>query len=143
MTAKRSRAKGRKESGPFTGIPWVVLDHPDVAGLSGNAFKLLLYLARQFRGRNNGDLSASYSVLKDAGAFNSRDTIQRAKRELIDKGIIVQTREGRFTNPGGICALYALSWIPIHECGGKLDVEPTTKAPRSFKQGNPPVSRKQ
>jgi hypothetical protein len=28
--------------------------------------------------------------------------------------------------------LYAITWQPIHECGGKLDVASTTIAPRKL-----------
>lgn len=131
MGLNRKKAKGRRSGKPFTGIPWDVLDHPDVVGLKGNSFKLLVYLARQYRGNNNGDLSVAYSVMK--GKFNSKATLTSARDELLSKGLIMQTREGKFTNPGGICALYALTWQPIDECSGKLDVEPTTTAPRSFR----------
>jgi hypothetical protein len=62
--------------------------------------------------------------------FVSKDTLQRAKRELLEKQLIIQTREGRFTNPDGVCALYALTWLPLDECGGKLDV--TTIPARRF-----------
>jgi len=133
MASGRQRLKGRKEKSPFTALPWHVLDHPDVSGLSGNAFKLLVYMARQYRGRNNGDLSAAYGVMTKYGAFKSKDTLQRAKEELLSKGLLIQTREGRFTNPGGVCALYALAWQPIDDCDGKLEVKSTAVAPRSFK----------
>lgn len=65
--------------------------------------------------------------------FNSRDTLQRAKQQLLDANLIVETRPGRFTNPGGICPLYALTWLPVDECKGKdLIVKPTTKPLRNF-----------
>ena len=44
--------------------------------------------------------------------------------------LIIRTREGVFLNPGGRCALYALAWLPIHDCPGKaLEVLPTTTPP--------------
>ena len=79
----------------------------------------LLY---QYKGRNNGDLSASYTIMRTMG-FVSKDTLQRAKNELIESGLITQTREGRFLNPGGVCALYALTWLNLDECDGKLDIK--------------------
>ena len=30
--------------------------------------------------------------------------------------------------------LYAITWQPIDECGGKLDVKPTTNAPRKLNE---------
>jgi hypothetical protein len=119
-------------SGSFAGIPRVVMKHPDFRRLSGGAVKLLLDLAFQYRGKNNGDLTVAYSVLKRRG-FNSKGTITRGVGELLEAGMIVQTRQGFFCNPGAKCSLYALSWQPINDCLGKnLDVSPTTTPLRKF-----------
>jgi hypothetical protein len=58
----RERIKGRKEGGRFMLIPYVVLDSPDVLGLSAIAFKLLMMMFKQFNGGNNGDFSAPFST---------------------------------------------------------------------------------
>ena len=126
--------------GSFSGIPRVVMDHPDYKNLSGNAVKLLNELARQHRGHNNGDLTMAYSLLKDRG-FKSKGTIERARDELLNANLIIKTREGRFTNPGGMCALYALTWQAIDECGGKLEVNSTTTPPRKFSLENSKIPR--
>lgn len=99
--------------------------------LSPKAVKLLLEMAYQFRGANNGDLTVAISVLRNWG-WKSRTTITQARDELINGHLIYCTRQGQFTNPGGKCALYALAWQPINECGGKIDVEPTATPPRKF-----------
>ena len=50
---------------------------------------------------------------------------------------LVKTRTGQFTNPGGVCALYAITWQPIDECKGKkLHVAPTNTPPRKFSLEN-------
>lgn len=121
--------------GGFAGIPRIVMDSPDYLNLSGNAVKLLNELCRQYRGNNNGDLTVAYGVLKERG-FKSKDTIKRACNELLQANLIIKTREGRFINPGAVCALYALSWNPINECNGKLEAKPTTKPPRQFSLEN-------
>lgn len=123
--------KAKRES--FAGIPRVVMDHPDFINLPGNAVKLLLELARQYRGSNNGDLTASWSIMKNRG-FKSKATLDKALKVLLGSKLITLTRVGRFTNPGGVCALYALSWIEIHECRGKLDVAPTRTPMRRFSE---------
>lgn len=127
------RSNKRKSSfkGGFAGIPRVVMDHPDYLNLSGNAVKLLNELARQYRGKNNGDLTLAYSLLKHRG-FNSKGTIERCRDELLSATMIIQTRAGRFINPGGVCALYALTWHPIDECGGKLEIGPSVTPHRQF-----------
>ena len=133
MAFKRDKAKGRKEDGPVLLIPHTVLNHPDYPKLTGSALRLLLELARQFNGHtNNGDLTASWAIMRDRG-FNSTATLSKAVAELLSRGFIVRTREGRFVNPGKRCALYAVAWKPINECPGKdLEIGPTTKPWRTF-----------
>jgi len=127
-------ARQRKAKGPpggFAGIPRIVIEHPDFRGVSSTAKVVLLVLAYQYRGGNNGDLSAAPSLLKGWG-IASKVTVNKAIQELMVARLIIRTREGRFMNPGGRCALYALSWQPIDECQGKHDAEPTTTPPRKF-----------
>lgn len=136
MARSYSKNKDRNESGGFGGLPRSVWKHPDYKRLSGGAVKLLMELACQYRGKNNGDLTTAYSVLKDRG-FNSKDTITRAKNELLAAKLIIQTRQGRFINPGAQCELYALSWKSIDECSGKhLETKPTSTPPRAFSLEN-------
>jgi hypothetical protein len=123
---KRSSAKS------FAGIPRVVMDSPDFISLKPGAVRLLLEFARQFKGQNNGDLTAAHSLLKRRG-ISSKGAITKATTELIEANMIICTRQGRFLNPGGMCALYALTWVPINECAGKqLEVKQTRTPPRAF-----------
>jgi len=133
MALSRLKTKGRKEAPRgFAGIPRHVMDNPDYINLTGNAVKLLNALSYQFRGKNNGDLTAAWGYMKRHG-FNSQATLHRATKELVDARLILKTREGMFLKPGGRCALYALTWLPIHECPGKdLEVKPTITPPRKF-----------
>lgn len=104
----------------------------DYKQLHGNAVKLLMALIHQYRGRNNGDLTAAYSEMKKWG-FRSKQTLANALKALLSAGMIMQTRTGLFLNPGGRCALYAITWQPIDECPGKmLEVKPTAVPPRKF-----------
>lgn len=128
MAKPKKRSKGQS----FAGIPRVVLDNPDYIGLGGNSIRLLVELARQFKGNNNGDLTAAWSLMQSRG-FNSKDTLAKAIKELLSANLIVRTRTGLFQNPSSRCALYALTWQPINECVGKdLEVEPTIRPPRAF-----------
>jgi predicted transcriptional regulator len=105
---------------------------PDYRNLKGNAVKLLNALLMQFNGRNNGDLSAAWTLMKRQG-FCSRGTLDRALEQLLDANLVMRTREGFFANPGGRCALYAVTWLPIDECPGKhLDVRATVRPHRKF-----------
>lgn len=129
---KGVNARGRNaRPRSFAGIPRAVIEHPDYQSLHGNAVKLLVDLAYQYRGKNNGDLTASWSVLKRRG-WSSQTTLAKALKQLLGANLITCTRQGKFMNPGGYPTLYALNWQPIDECGGKLDVDPTTTPPRKF-----------
>ena len=114
----RARHKGRTESGAFMLIPHAVMDAPKYLALSGSAVKLLNDLARQYKGKNNGDLCTAWRVMEKRG-WKSRDTLQRAISELLAAGMIELTRQGGL-HLG--CNLYALTFHAIDECGGKLDV---------------------
>lgn len=53
--------------------------------------------------------------------WRSKAALQRAIDELLQTGFIVRTRLGGRNR----AALYAITWLSINECGGKLDVRPT------------------
>lgn len=111
----------------FAGIPRWIMETDDYKGLSGNAVKLLSELSYQYRKHNNGDLTVAWHVLKSRG-WNSRTTIDRARDELLGADLIFCTREGRFLNPGGLCALYALRWLPINDSNKyRIDDLPVSK----------------
>ena len=130
---KAGKLTGRSRSGQsFAGIPRIVMESPDFRALSPNARNLLLIMAYYFRGRNNGDISITFSTMKEHWGFRSPETLNKAKQELLRCNMIIETRAGRFQNPGSYCSLYALTWLPVDECGGKLDVEPTTTPVRKF-----------
>ena len=116
----RYRQKGRTESGSFLALPHAVMDSSAWRQCKGTAIKLLLDMARQFNGRNNGDLCAAASVLPGLAS----ETRTRALRELRHYGLLLTRQRGLY-GP----SLYALTWKPINDCGGKLEVEPTPKPP--------------
>lgn len=142
MARNRFKAKGRAEAGTFALIPHAVMDCKDFRSLSGRAMLILLCLVRQYRGKNNGDLSAEFSRVKEWG-IGSKSTLAKALNELQERNLVIRTREGQFTNPGGRCALYALTWQPIDECAGKIEVAATVTAPRKFslEQAKRPVQK--
>lgn len=90
-------------------------------------------LMMQYRGNNNGDLSATRTMAKDWG-IASDNTLRKALAELESGGWIIQTRSSVFSRHGARCALYALSWFAIDECPGKdLEVRPTRTPPRTIR----------
>ena len=112
-----SRKKGRLPDGSFYWIPRRVHRSADFRHLNPHALKLLVSLAYQFTGANNGDLTAAWTVMSAQHGFKSPDTLNRMRKELLAANLIYQTRQGG----RGKCSLYALTWMPIDECGGKLD----------------------
>jgi hypothetical protein len=110
-------------------LPNALTEHPDFIALSGSAVKLLIEIGRQFNGGNNGDLCASISILAKRG-WTSNNKLSRAKKELIERGWIIKTKKGGL---GLGPDLFAITWQPIHECGGKLDAKPTTEPVRSLR----------
>ena len=109
--SKRERIKGRKEKGAFLRLPKAIINSPKFYTLSGNATKLLIQVASQYNGYNNGDLQASYHVLKHQG-WRSENTLNRARKELLEAGFLVKTRQGRMPK---ICSLFAITWVAIDE----------------------------
>ena len=130
MTISRRKAKGRCDSGSFVAMPHAILESETYARLSAPAVKLMLDLYGQYRGSNNGDFGMAWSTMKKRG-WRSKDTLYRARDDLIEKGFVIQTRQGGKHQ----CSLYAVSWQPIDECGGKLDCSSTIVAPGYWKQG--------
>ena len=68
--------KRPKSAAQFANIPHVVFESPDFITLSPYALKLLLELAYQYNGFNNGDLCASITLMIERG-FKSRTTLKR------------------------------------------------------------------
>lgn len=128
----RARATGRRENGSFIQIPHDVLNCQNYSRLSHKARSILLDLGRQYRGKNNGDLSATWNQLKDRG-WHSKGTISTALAELEHYGMIRKTRQGGRKR----CNVYAIKWRPVDECGGKLEVRATNVAPGDWKETRP------
>jgi hypothetical protein len=129
---QREKAKNRRESGRFILIPHIVLNSQDYVGLTYKSKALLVDLAYQYNGRNNGDLTAALGYMQTRGWKRSA-TLTDAVQELMVANLIIKTREGKFQNPHSRCALYAMTWQQIDECEGKdLEVGPTATPPRKF-----------
>jgi hypothetical protein len=122
MSASRGKIKGRS-GGTFFAIPHAVMRSENWRMMPPRAVKLVCDLGGQFNGNNNGDLSAAWGVMQPLG-WRSRTTIDSAEIDAIRFGMIQRTRQGGRHS----CNLYALTWLPIHECGGKLEVPPTNVA---------------
>ena len=138
---KRRRLQGRRTGNSFLSIPHHVLDHENFRCLSPRATKLAIDIAAQYRGNNNGDLCATMSVMQSRG-WTSSDQLAKAKKELLEKDVIWIARQGGYPKKA---SLYALTWIPIDDCKGKLDINPTNTPPVNWKKKvlSPPLGAKE
>ena len=128
MSRRKAKSKAITYPG-YLNLHRPLLDCDDFISLKGNSIKLLIDIAQQYNGYNNGDLCASLSIMKKR-EWNSNQQLSKALKELIDKNLIMQTKQGGLNiGPN----LYAITWQPIDDCKGKLDVKPTTLPSRSFK----------
>lgn len=121
------RSKNRKSQGQYLALPRNVTGSEKFIKLSAHAVKLLVDLGRQYHGKNNGDLCMTWSMMKNRG-WKSQDTLNKARKELVDTGFIMLTRQGGMHQP----SLYAITWQKIDECGGKLEVRATTAPPANW-----------
>lgn len=103
-----------RDPGGFVALPWSVLDSPAYLGLSHPARSLLLELARQLRGDDNGRLVLSRPLLAKRG-WKSVDVIQRAKDELLAAELIFETAKGQRPNKA---SWYAVTWYRLGNVDG-------------------------
>lgn len=114
MAKRRQHTKSSRDAGGFSAIPWSVLDSIAYRSLSHPSRSLLIEMARQYHGDDNGRLIATLAYLKPRG-WTSYDTIQRAKQELLDAGLIYETVKGRRPNRA---SWYALTWQTLDKLDG-------------------------
>lgn len=128
MAHSRLKAKGRRECGPYVIVPKDILLSDEYALLPAPAVKLMFDVYARYNGSNNGDFAASWTFMKSRG-WRSKGTLQRALQALLTAGWLILTRQGGRHK----ASLYAVSFRPIDECKGKLDVLPTVVAPDSWR----------
>lgn len=103
--AKKSSSRrnaGSGANGGFAGIPRAVMKQDKYRSLSAHARMLLFEMAFDYRGNNNGDLQAAWSLMKKRG-FRSPGTLWSAKEELLKAGFIIETRHGGLNSCLLIC----------------------------------------
>jgi hypothetical protein len=113
MTRERWKVKGRADRKKrFALIPAEVIDSENWAQSSKPCRALVVEVAAQYSGHNNGDLTASVSRLQKQG-WRSRDTLKALRHEAEHYGLLVQTKQGGLhLGP----TLLALGWQRIDAC---------------------------
>jgi|AACY02.14.fsa_nt_gi hypothetical protein len=104
----RRNQSGRYDE-PFVGFPKSVLESNSLRDLSPHACKLLFEIARQYKGNNNGNLTAAWTILKSRG-WRSKTTLYRCKKELLERGLIYMTRKGHYPST---TELLAVTWFSL------------------------------
>lgn len=110
---KRGRATGRlgvRKGDRYALIPVDVIASEAWATLSGSASRVLIALAAQYHGANNGRLTLPYSVAKGLGV-RSKGMLIGGLDELEQRGLVELTRQGGLPPLG--CSWYALGWKAI------------------------------
>jgi len=138
MSLSRRKTTGRADGGGYFKLPHAVMESKNYRALSPHARMLLNDLGLQFRGANNGDLSAAWKLMQPRG-WRSRDTLGKALAELLHFGMIEKTRQGGLNH----CSLFALTWLAIDECRNKLDVPATRIASGLWKTPQPPMPKRE
>lgn len=114
--------------GLYSAIPHSVLDSVALRGASHTARSLLLELMRQHNGQNNGQLHLAEGWLKRRGWSSSSEVIQRAKLELMERNLIIKTRQGGlYIGPDR----FAVTWLHISDFTG-LEISRRTYHPGAW-----------
>jgi hypothetical protein len=116
---RKSKPHAKHGGGSYVALSRFALQSQSFAKLSPHAVKLLLDFMAGYSGFSNGDLSMPWSHAVTRG-WRSRDTLNRALKELLDGGWIIKTRQGGRRNR--TCCLYAITLFSIDDCRHKTGV---------------------
>jgi len=137
MKRDRLKAKGRREGGTFIAFPHACFNHANYIELGAYAIKLLFDLYGNYNGNNNGDFCCTWSMMKKR-KWKSESTLSKARKELLYYGWIICSRHGGRNR----ASLYAVTFQPIDNCKGKLDIKETVTAPANWKEPKTPLKNK-
>jgi hypothetical protein len=134
----RRHAKRTSRGGRFARLPLSVLKTPAVTTLSHAEFRVLVLLAAQYTGYNNGDLGITRSQAAEQG-IGSDHTLYGALRNLEARGLIDQTYRASRVPPRP--AKYAISWESVDDTEWSSSVRLPTHAYRDW-QAPPKKARR-
>ena len=138
MARRNKQARLETISGGYGAIPWTVIDSVSFKGASDKAKALLFALMRQHSGSNNGRLHLAKKWLYNQG-WTCDENNRKARNELIERGLIVQTKWGGL-NMGA--DLFALTWHDISNYVS-LDISAKSYARGAYSLCNlPPTARR-
>lgn len=95
MSNRRSRKGKRSDQGQYIKLPHAILKSSAWRSLSGPAVKVWLELHTRFNGGNNGKVFLSMNEAAENLGLG-KATVQRAFKDLQDKGFLVLEQEGNW-----------------------------------------------
>lgn len=117
MASKSKRIIPEPCPAPYASIYISVCSSKAFTGASNNAKAFLFALMQQHNGQNNGHLHLVNKWLAKKG-WSSASQNKKMRDELIQRGLVVQTRQGGLNAD---CSWFALTWLPISNATG-LDI---------------------
>ncbi len=105
MSRKARHKVDRRDPGAFIQVPLAVKTSASYRGLSYPAKALLWDVAFQYKGDNNGRLLTGWKIMSEECGWASKDTLNRAKAELLASGLLFETRKGARPNRSSWCAV--------------------------------------
>ena len=141
MARGKSTHRAKHGGGAYIALKRFALGSDSFASLSAHATKLLFDFLALYNGFNNGDLQMTW---KDAERrhWKSRDTLDKALKELLERGWIIKTRQGGLHR----CNLFAVTLFNIDERldksgASKYDpgIKPTAAPPGGWYRDAPKV----
>jgi hypothetical protein len=121
----RAKVDSGRVKGNFLALPHDVLKSPSFRKLSYSSRALLTDIAMQSTASNNGKLVACLKYLSPLG-WTSKATIGKATKDLLDAGLLIETRKGCKPNKA---SWFALPWRDLNVTIG-LDIDP-----KQYKRG--------
>lgn len=97
----------------FAAIPQEVIESDAYRALPPYAVAVLVALASEYRGNNNGNVSLTASRARELG-ISSAWKLTASFKLLRATGLVEITRHGKYQHGRGIAALFALTWRPLN-----------------------------
>jgi len=126
-------AAEKREAGGYVPMAYIVLRSLSFIRLTPYAVKLLMDLLAQYKGDNNGDFCAAWTLMKKRG-WRSKATLAKAIKELLAGEWIELARQGGRHK----ASLYAVTFLAVDHCKGKLDIA-DTHGPKSLWRRHEPA----
>jgi hypothetical protein len=113
----------------FAQIPDEVLTADAFKTLPNYAVRVLVAIAAQYRGNNNGDLAMTWNIGQSYG-ITSKEALVASLADLQRRGLIQKTKQGGKRPLGP--TLYGITWQPISDLKGKIESGATTAASNAW-----------